>query len=166
MHDTSPEEPKSKSQVKREMQALRELGRKLVDLPPAVLDKVELSDTTRDAIVAARGMKREALRRQLSHIGGLMRREDAEQVVQTLEQLGRPHLQAVRAEHELEAWRDGLLAGDEEVMANLLDTCPDVDRQHLRQLVRNAIRERDQGKPPKAARALFLYLRELRNGQP
>jgi ribosome-associated protein len=51
-------------------------------------------------------------------------------------------------------------------MANLLDTCPDVDRQHLRQLVRNAIRERDQEKPPKAARALFRYLRELRNGQP
>lgn len=166
MHDTSPEEPKSKSQVKREMQALRDLGRKLVDLPPAVLDKVELSETTRDAIVAAHGMKREALRRQLSHIGGLMRREDAELVVQTLEQLGRPHLQAVRAEHELETWRDGLLAGDEEVMANLLDTCPDVDRQHLRQLVRNAIRERDQEKPPKAARALFRYLRELRNGQP
>jgi ribosome-associated protein len=38
---------------------------------------------------------------------------------------------------------------------------PSADRQHARQLVRNALRERAQNKPPKSARALFQYLSEL-----
>jgi ribosome-associated protein len=165
MSESTTDEVKSKSQIKREMQALRDLGKKLVELAPAGLDRLELDDTTREAIIAARSMKREALRRQLSHIGGLMRREDAESISQALDRLSRPHRDEVRAEHELARWRDGLIGGDDSVMHDVIQACPDVDRQHLRQLVRNAVRERDQEKPPKSARALYRYLRDLRESQ-
>ena len=50
-------------------------------------------------------------------------------------------------------------------MHDVIQASPDLDRQHLRQLVRNAIRERDQEKPPKSARALYRYLRDLRESQ-
>jgi len=37
----------------------------------------------------------------------------------------------------------------------------EADRQQLRQLVRNANKESQQNKPPKASRLLFKYLKEL-----
>jgi len=154
-------ERKSKSQIKREMQALRDLGKRLVELPPASLERVSLDDRTRDAIIAARAMKREARRRQLSYIGGLLRREDAEQIEQTLERISRPHREQVRARHQIEQWRDRLLAGDNDVIDEIARRLPRFDRQRLRQLVRNAIREREQEKPPKSARLLYRYLAEL-----
>jgi ribosome-associated protein len=67
----------------------------------------------------------------------------------------------VREFQRLEQWRDRLLTGDEEVLNELASHFPQADRQHLRQLVRNAAREREQHKPPKSARALFQYLSEL-----
>ena len=67
---------KSKSQVKREMQALRDLGSELVDLPVVDLKKFDFSESLYDAILLAQNSKREALRRQLQHIGKLLREED------------------------------------------------------------------------------------------
>ncbi|HBE92149.1 MAG TPA: DUF615 domain-containing protein [Gammaproteobacteria bacterium] len=163
MTETIPEEPKSKSQIKREMQALRDLGKHLVELSPASLKKLTLNDATREAVVAARSMKREALRRQLGRIGALMREEDAERVVHALEQLSQPHRDQVRAQHELEEWRDKLLAGDTGLIDSLAQSYSGLDRQYVRQLVRNAARERGHEKPPKSARALYKYLNDLRS---
>ena len=163
MEQEAGEERKSKSQIKREMQALRDLGKRLVELPPSSLDRVELADKTRDAIIAARGMKREALRRQLSFIGGLLRQEEAELIERTLDRISQPHREQVQAQHEVEQWRDRLLVGDSEIIDFLAQRLPQLDRQHLRQLVRNAIRERQQEKPPRSARMLYKYLNELRS---
>ena len=163
MTEAVPEERKSKSQIKREMQALRDLGKRLVELPPASLKKIVIGDDTREAVVAARRMKREALRRQLGRIGALMREEDADDIVRTLEQLSQPHRGQVRVQHELEEWRDKLLAGDTGLIDDLAQRYSALDRQHVRQLVRNAVRERKHDKPPKSARALYKYLNELRS---
>ena len=48
--DDSLDEEKSKSQVKREMLALQELGLRLSDLKPELLDKMPLSDELRRAL--------------------------------------------------------------------------------------------------------------------
>ena len=53
-----------------------------------------------------------------------------------------------------------LVSGGDEALAELLDLHPDLDRQHLRRLCRDAAREREQGKPAGAGRKLFRYLRE------
>ncbi|TPC95485.1 DUF615 domain-containing protein, partial [Escherichia coli] len=37
----------------------------------------------------------------------------------------------------------------------------DADRQQLRTLIRNAKKEKEGNKPPKSARQIFQYLREL-----
>jgi hypothetical protein len=41
------------------------------------------------------------------------------------------------------------------------ETWPQADLQHLRTLRRNALKEREQNKPPRAFRELFRVLREL-----
>ena len=151
----------SKSQVKREMQALRDLGRELVDLPLVSLNKFDFSETLLDSIVLAQGLKREALRRQLQHIGKLLREEDDAAIRQLLSQISQPQRDEVMAFHEIEQWRDKLLDGDDEAINQAVDRFQEADRQHLRQLVRNARKERQQEKPPKSARLLFQYLKDL-----
>jgi len=63
--------------------------------------------------------------------------------------------------HRAETWRDRLLAEGDAALSELLVEYPQADRQHLRQLVRNAIDERKRNKPPHAFRELFRELREL-----
>jgi ribosome-associated protein len=63
--------------------------------------------------------------------------------------------------HRVETWRDRLIADGDAALSELLAAHPDADRQHLRQLARNAIEERNRNKPPHAFRELFRELREL-----
>jgi len=161
MIETDAEERKSKSQVKREMQALRDLGNDLIDLPEASLGKLSLSDRLHDAVSAAKGFKREALRRQVQHIGVLLRSEDVDVIRRELEGLARPHRKEVKAFHQVEQWRDALIAGDATLLEELVTRFQEIDRQYLRQLIRNARKESEINKPPKSARLLFKYLSNL-----
>jgi len=154
---------KSKSQVKREMEALRDLGKELVDLPVGDLQKFDFPESLYDAILLAQNSKREALRRQLQHIGKLLRQEDDVIIRQTLARISQPQREEVKAFHEIEHWRDRLIAGDDNVINQIVIKYPDTDRQHLRQLVRNACKEQQMEKPPKSARLLFQYLKALRS---
>ena len=155
-------EVKSKSQIKRELHLLHELGKQLVALPQSRLLTLGLTEPLQTAIMDAGCFKRGALKRQLQYIAGLMRDVDAAAVQQALDGFHRPQQQQVEALHEVEAWRDALLAGDEALLDELVKRFQNADRQHLRQLVRNANRERQLHKPPKSARVLFRELSALR----
>ena len=88
--DDAPER-KSKSQVKREMLALQSLGEKLVGLSPNQIDKIKMLQYLREAVLFAQTPKRgEALRRQLQHIGALMRDANPAPIQKALEEVGRP----------------------------------------------------------------------------
>jgi ribosome-associated protein len=158
-------EEKSKSAVKRELEALKDLGRELVDLPARQLIQVTLDDTTRTAIIDAHGMKKGALKRQLRYIGSLLKNEDAAIIRTQLDRLEQPHRQQVRAHHEVEQWRDSLIAGDDLILPDLASRFADLDRQYLMQLVRNARKEQQQEKPPKSARTIFQYLKDLQENE-
>ena len=164
MYDTdetedSPE--KSKSQVKRELLALQDLGRELVNLAPKALQKVPLTEKTRGAIIQARQLRMGALARQLKHIGKLIRDEDVDRIRAVLDQESLPHQVEVEAFHEVETWRDGLIAGVDGLFEQLCGRFPGLDRQHLHQLIRESKKEQALNKPPKSSRALFRYLNEL-----
>lgn len=152
--------PKSKSQIKREMHELQALGKQLVELPPKQLVGIPISDKLRDAIVVARSLKHGAIRRQLQYIGSLMQKEDEASIRTMLHKLQQPHKGEVKAFHQLEQWRDQLLQGDQILLDELVNKFTNFDRQHIRQLIRNAKKEQDMSKPPKSARLLFKYLTE------
>ena len=149
---------KSKTQVKQELNALKELGRALIALPVKDLQKLDLSEALYDAILSAQSMSKGALKRQVGYIGGLIANSDHEAINTKLQQLKQPHQGQVKQFHQLEQWRDRLLSGENEVYAELIHAFDDFDVQHVRQLVRNAQREAKQDKPPKSARQLFQYL--------
>jgi len=153
--------PKSKSQIKREMHELQALGKQLVELPPKQLVGIPISDKLRDAIVVARSLKHGAIRRQLQYIGSLLQKEDEASIRTMLHKLQQPHKGKVKAFHQLEQWRDQLLQGDQILLDELVNKFTNFDRQHIRQLIRNAKKEQDMSKPPKSARLLFKYLTEI-----
>jgi ribosome-associated protein len=116
-----------------------------------------------DAVFIAKKLKKAALQRQLRFISGIMGEEDVETIQLQLRQIAMPHQQETDSFHQLEEWRDKLIANDNDLMNELVTTL-NADRQHLRQLVRNASKEAQQNKPPKSSRILFKYLKELQDG--
>lgn len=155
-------EPKSKSQVKREMIALQAIGEKLVELSPDQISRIDMPGELREALLFARTITRgEARRRQLQYIGALMREVDTEPIEKALAIIGRGQHQDAEHFKQLERWRDDLMDGNDALMEDILARFPDTDRQKLRQLVFNARKERQEDKPPKSSRALFRFLKAL-----
>ena len=161
--DWIDDEAPSKSALKREMTALQELGEALCELSPAELAKIPIEDSQLlDAIQeSARIQKRGALRRHRQFIGKLMRRVDAEPLQEALDALHQSRKDQTRKFHDLEALRDKLLQDGDSALTAFIKDHPDADRQHVRQLIREAQREARAGKAPSASRRLFRYLREL-----
>lgn len=156
---------KSKSQVKRELHALKPLVEALVALSARQLADMPISEDLAAAVASARTMQRGALQRQLRYCVGILAREDHAVVAAGLEALRRPHTAAVNAQHEVEGWREALIGGEQAAMDELLARYPALDRQQLMQLVRASQRERAGGHPPRSARLLYRYLAEFHEGE-
>jgi ribosome-associated protein len=153
---------KSRTQRKKEAVALQKTGEKLTRLSDEQLRHMNLPAPLVDAIDDIRSMTSHgARRRQMQYIGSLMRDVDAAPIEQALLEIEQGDYQRGRAFHRVESWRDRLVDGDDEAMTEILDAFPRADRQRLGQLVRNARKEKQADKPPKSARNLFRYLREL-----
>ncbi len=160
--DKSEQTAKSKSQRKREMTSLQAMGEELVKLPQDQFKKIELPESLYDAITEARHIRQHgAHKRQLQYIGKLMRDVDAAPIREQIDTITGHSKQAAQTLHHIERWRDKLLTEGDQALAALVEEYPQADRQYLRQLQRNAQKEARANKPPKSARLLFKYLREL-----
>lgn len=157
------EEKPSKSARKREVEALQEIGASIVKLSDGELALIPLEGELQKAILTARRISNshEGLRRQLQYIGKLMRTADTTAIEAALRDLENGRQQHNQRFHQLEALRDELLDAGVGGMDKVLEPYPHADRQHLRQLITAAVKEKEQQKPPAAARKLFRYLREL-----
>lgn len=151
----------SKSEIKRDAEALKKLGAKLVEMPAATLAKLELDERLVEAIEFARTLQREAKRRQLQFIGKLLRKMDADPIYQAIAQLENQHNQQQLLLRKLEITRDQLVTKGDDALSEVLADFPAVDRQHLRHLIRLAQKEREQNKPPKAYREIYQYLKQF-----
>jgi ribosome-associated protein len=155
------EEKPSKTQRKRAMHELQELGERLIELNPEQLATIALPENLHDAVEQARRItKHEARRRQLQYIGRLMRAVDPEPIREKLKVWDGVSNEETARVHRIERWRDKLLEDDGAVGA-LAHAHPGIDTQRLRALVRNAREERNAGRPPRAYRELFRALRDI-----
>ena len=155
-------EQKSKSQLKREMTSVQDLGEELVELPIRLLQRFDLPENLLNAIEAARAITaRGAHKRQLQYIGRLMREVDAEPIRKTMDDIKHRQVHAAQQLHLIERWRERVLSEGDDAIQALCEEYPETDRQRVRQGLRAVEQERAANKPPTAARALFQYLREL-----
>lgn len=160
-HD-GEEEWLSKTEVKRQMHALQELGARLTKLNQEQLNKLELSDKLRSAIDEFHRIKANgAQKRHLQFIGKIMRTEDADEIEHAIGLFEAGHQAHTQVFHKLELWRDRLINEGNSALQEYVSENPTADVQHLRQLIRNAQKELKLEKPPASARKLFKYLREV-----
>ncbi len=150
--------PKSKSQKKRDMTALQDLGAELEALAKDRLARVPMPEALADAIrEARRTTSHEGKRRQMQFVGKVMRGLDDDEVDvirRALEGFKGTSKAETAKMHLIERWRELLLAEDE-ALTRFLGEHPSVDVQALRNIIRNARKEHQLGKPPKYFRELF-----------
>lgn len=160
----------SRSQQRREALAILTLAGQLVELPASRLGKLELAQEVCDEIDSYRQMHAHGARkRQLAFIAKKLRQRDDDELASVRAALGENRdrqRQETAAMHRLEALREQLLAGDEDVLSAFIATHPEVDRQHLRSLLRKARSEWEQTKPPRAYRDIFHLLQALETPHP
>lgn len=151
---------KSKTQLKAESLAIQKVGETLVSLGVAALEKIPMDDELKEAVLLAQRInkKKDGYRRQLQLIGKMMRHRDIQPIELALQELQMTHLKSNKQFHQVEEARDQVLKGDDGINA-LMNDYPDLDRQKLRQLSRQAKKQQEQNKPPKAARDIFQYLK-------
>ncbi|MBL8497295.1 DUF615 domain-containing protein [Nitrosomonas sp. JL21] len=151
----------SKTQRKKQMHALQDIGEQLVDLDDKRLKELDLPDSLLEAIQQARPMnKHGARRRQMQYIGKLMRTVDVLPIQEKLDAWQGVSVQHTARLHLLERWRERLLT-DEHALTEFAQAYPGADLQHLRILIRNAQKEKAADKPPKSFRLLFQELQTL-----
>jgi len=155
------EERPSKSQLKREMHVLQALGETLIAMRPAERARFPLSDDMLRAIEeTSRIRSHEGRRRHMQYVGKLIRKEDLTAIQGVFDSIDQDQEQRDHAFHRLEKWRERLIEEGDAAVDLFMAEHPDADRQTLRQLIRNAQREREQDKPPTSSRKLFKHLRE------
>ena len=159
----------SRSQRKRDSTALQQLGEELLTLSASALKTMPLSAELREAVMEWQRLRsHESRRRQVQFIGRLMREEpDPEAIRAALAELqDRQAAEAYRFQH-LEAWRDALLAADPGQRAALCATyaLPTEKIPEILDLTAKARNERDNGRPPRAFRALFRLLRDIESAR-
>lgn len=154
----------SKSELKRQMNALQELGEALVAEPRDRVKRVPMPEDVREAILECQTItNHEGRRRQMQFVGKKMRTLDEAEVAliqKTIDGWKGASKADTAAMHALERRREKLLA-DDKALTTLLAENQDLDAQHLRTLIRNARKEQAENKPPKAYREIFQILKQI-----
>lgn len=169
MYDThNPEEPEdegpSKSQLKREDEALQAVGQRLVELSKAKISRLPVNELLREALLEYKCISsREAQRRHLKRVAKLLRDHELEAVQLALERASPDSSMSMASTRDAERWCDRLLDEGGAALTEFVSLHPAVEVQRLRQLQRKAAKARagdaDQGPTP-AQRELLRYVRE------
>lgn len=152
----------SKAQKKREADELRKTAVKLTELGREKLEKLPLPANLLKAIVDAKSIKSHgAKRRQILLVANLIRAAGAEDILAAYEQLLAEDSAQTFAFHEVEQWRERLLANEKDALTDFISKYQPDNIQEFRQLVKKALVEQNKGTNQGAAKALFRFLRSF-----
>jgi ribosome-associated protein len=156
------DDEKSKSQKKRDAEALQKLGVTLINWSLENLDKMPLSDSLKQAIIAAKSLKSHgAIRRQAQLIGKLMRSLEPDEVFASYDQIIADENAQTASFHEIEHWRTRLMHEGRDALTEFVSSHHPEDLQHLKQLIKKAVDEHTKNQQTGAAKALFRYIRAI-----
>lgn len=140
----------SKSQRKREADAMQALGKRLTELTNAKLNELPLSEAVLDVIHEYNRLpnSNEAKRRQLQFIGRVMRDSDVEAITRKLDRMLSSNYQSDKNQKKkaIEQQAKDVLENGDEGINRILAKSPELDRQQLRQIHREYQRANDAKK--------------------
>lgn len=155
----------SRTKMKHEVEDLQRLGVRMADLSSDQLKKIDIPEELRQAILFLKKIptgQRGALKRERQHIGALMRKVDPEPIELFFKRLDQQDADQIALFKQAEKWRDDLIAGNDNLLTEIIDRFPACDRQQLRQLSRGARQEMTkQGHFATDGRNLFRELKKL-----
>ncbi len=153
--------PPSRSQRRREAWDVLELAEKLVALSTSALKEVPLEEKILDAVKMAQKITSHiAHKRQVHYLAKLMRKDaDLDAIRNAVDKPLEVRRRETAEMHLMERWRDRLMADGDAAVDELLIQFPDMDRQRLRQLIRQAHVEKRDNRPPSAYRNIFQMLK-------
>ena len=156
------DELKSKSEIKREMHQLQDFAMKLVKLSKHQRSKIPFSDAFLAELHLADKIKskHEALRRHIRHMAKVLAEMDLAPINHALDVMANKHQQETAKFNHLERLRDQLIEQGSPFVEELLGKYETMERQKLRQLVRQSVKEHNAEKAGKSTRDLFTYLKE------
>jgi ribosome-associated protein len=152
----------SKSQKKRDMLALQDMGEELVQLSIDSIRKLDLPEQLLSAVLEAKRIptsKHGGFKRQMQYIGRVMRSVDAAPIAEQLEAMKAPNKKQTALHHLAERWRERMLE-DATAIGGFLNEFPEADRATLEQHLRATRDERARNKPPKHFRLLYQALHD------
>ena len=150
----------SKTELKKDSKKIQAFGKKISELSFDEINSFNFTDSIFNAIKEYKLIKSNAAKkRQVQYLGKLLREIDLTSAYLQMEQLKNGSQLEIRNSHMVEAWRDRLIQ-DKEALTELINYFPDIDIQKIRQLVQNAIKEKNEKKSPKYYRLIFKYLKE------
>lgn len=130
----------SKSEQKRAMSRLQDVGEALAALPESRIKRLPAGETLIDAILELKRMQgHEAVRRHKQYIGKLMRAEDLSALMAALE-----HRDA-RLKRVVDQWQERLLKQGDLAIQEMTRQFPEANRHTLRQYVRACLSAREAG---------------------
>ena len=151
--------PPTKGELKRQALAVQDLADRLIDAPESVGAGLDLPEKLADAIALARRItSHAALLRQRQFVGKLMRGIDPEPIRAALEARDGAARQDAARFRRAERWRDRLVDGGTEALAEFTAEYPAADGAELARLVAAAVAERRDGRSPGAGRKLFRFV--------
>ncbi len=162
--DWEQEEFDSRTQIKNAAQAVTDLGDQIAEMPESEIKRLQLPEKFTDAIFLYKSMDiGPALKRQKLFIGRMLRQDEA-LLIEIKEKLAESENRVKQQNvhfQKLEQWRERMIEGGDDVLNEFMTLYTHADRQQLRQWIRNAQKELEQGKPAKSAKEMFKYLRGL-----
>lgn len=161
-----PSEQVSKTQMKKRMDELQDLGMMLTGLSSETLKKLGLPEDLYQAVCDYRKISANgALKRQRQYIGRLMRDVDAAPIREFFAKIQGENRAHNAFLQRVEQARSRLLA-DDAALTGFMTDHPHADAGALRTLIRNARKEAESNKPPKHFRALYQELKALMAAPP
>ncbi len=160
--DQLDEELKSKSEIKREMLQLQDFANKLIKLSKHQRSKIPFNEQLQADLVLADKIhnKHEALRRHVRHMAKVLSETDLTDIHQALDVMANKHQQESSKFIKLEQLKNKLITEGATQVETLLATYESMERQKLRQLVRQAEQEIKAEKIGKYNRNLLNYLKQ------
>lgn len=153
----------SRAELKRDAMEVRDLGEEISTMAKKQRDTIPLSEELIAAMATGERIKpkTDAFRRHLNFVAKLLRQVDnLEEIQHAVDVIKNKHQLGNVLAHKIEHIRDEVVAKGDGKINQLVEQYPMLERQKMRQLVRQAKKEQEQQKPGKAYKELFQYLKK------
>lgn len=160
MDEEFDEQPLSRTKQKQLAKQIEQLAGQLVDLPENQFNQLQMTAEIGEEVKLARSTRgRGSHKRQIKHLAGMLRKRDdeAQQLLEQLQDLDQVARTEKREFHQLEQLRDRLCdpGSFDTAFEEMLGLYPGVDRKTIARLARSVHQHADK----RAFREIFKRLR-------